>query len=666
MVYLGVTLACMLWTFYAGQDASWDFMHYHVYAGFSALHDRFGQDFMAAGPQSYFNPYAYIPAYWLTQTALAPVVAGGLLAAAQSVIGWLAFEMGLLLQRDLHRPVRWAPVLCGTVLAMMSPILLAQLGTGYADISTGALVLGGVVACLRATQAGAARWDAVAGALIGIATALKLSNAIFGIAVGVALIFTAGAARLAARRTLAYATAGIAAWVAVCLPWSLRLWDHFGNPLFPFLNAWFQSDAYAAGTSGRHLRFIPVDWTDALLRPLRMALPNAGIYVEPPLPDLRYAALFVAGLVAGAARAWSRRQRSVVSVAECRRAANPFIAAWWIFLVAWALWLWTSGNGRYLAPMTVAVGPLLAETWYRAVSGRAKAFWYGMVLVIALQAGGLVLGSKLRWASGPWADHWIKVTVPQRVVNEPYLYLGTDMVSASVLAPYVNPRSGIVHVSGQAPLDLVGPGSRELRALMQRYRGRIRAVAMGTTPPQGTHVGNIVADLEQRIARLGLEVDSRDCLTVQVETAAGAPVEKTSASRDKSDPRPPAYLTACLTRPAPGKRELYLQQTQQVNRVFDQLERRCPELFHPPDAVTEYGGKGVWWRFYASTDVRLGLFGDDVRYLDTYRLGPAITLGPIKTWLSGKGRISCKLRYVPVQVTYTAKAASQPASVASR
>ena len=44
---------------------AWDTLNYHLYAGFSAVNDRFAQDYFAAGPPSYFNPYAYVPFYAL-------------------------------------------------------------------------------------------------------------------------------------------------------------------------------------------------------------------------------------------------------------------------------------------------------------------------------------------------------------------------------------------------------------------------------------------------------------------------------------------------------------------------------------------------------------------------------------------------------------------------
>ena len=58
------------WTVVQGKDLHWDALNYHLYLGFSALNDRFAQDFFAAGAPSYLNPYAYVPLYLMVKAGL--------------------------------------------------------------------------------------------------------------------------------------------------------------------------------------------------------------------------------------------------------------------------------------------------------------------------------------------------------------------------------------------------------------------------------------------------------------------------------------------------------------------------------------------------------------------------------------------------------------------
>ena len=45
------------------------------------------------------------------------------------------------------------------------------------------------------------------------------------------------------------------------------------------------------------IRFMPDNWQDAVLRPIAMALPDGGVYVETIAPDLRF--VFVLLLLVG-------------------------------------------------------------------------------------------------------------------------------------------------------------------------------------------------------------------------------------------------------------------------------------------------------------------------------------------------------------------------------
>jgi hypothetical protein len=69
-VYAACTLSAIVFYDAFGKDMASDTLHYHFYAGFSALNDRFAQDYFAAGPQSYFNPCAYVPFYVLVKMGL--------------------------------------------------------------------------------------------------------------------------------------------------------------------------------------------------------------------------------------------------------------------------------------------------------------------------------------------------------------------------------------------------------------------------------------------------------------------------------------------------------------------------------------------------------------------------------------------------------------------
>src|ERR1700722_8337234 len=84
-VYVACTILALFTNYLLGKDMPSDTLSYHLYAGFSAVHDRFAQDYFPAGPQTYFNPYIYVPLYYLVSSGLSSLEISSTLAALHSV-----------------------------------------------------------------------------------------------------------------------------------------------------------------------------------------------------------------------------------------------------------------------------------------------------------------------------------------------------------------------------------------------------------------------------------------------------------------------------------------------------------------------------------------------------------------------------------------------------
>ena len=178
VIYPACTVLALMVSYALGKEMAWDTLNHHLYAGFSAIHDRFAQDYFAAGPQGYLNPYAYVPFYALVAIGLPALAVASVLAAFQSVMLWLTYELGLIVSPTGTPWRRAAFALCGVALASLNSILLQQLGTSFTDITTGELVLGGWCLLAAAVRAPSALRVTVAALLLGVATAFKLTNAV--------------------------------------------------------------------------------------------------------------------------------------------------------------------------------------------------------------------------------------------------------------------------------------------------------------------------------------------------------------------------------------------------------------------------------------------------------------------------------------------------------
>ena len=160
---------------------AWDTLNYHLYSGFSALNNRFGLDYFAAGPLAYLNPYAYLPFYAMVHAGLPALVICSIFAAAHSIILWLTFELGVAVCPSKDDRTRVFAGSCAVALAFMNPILMQQIGSCFADITTAELALGGWLLLASAMRMPRISRVIYAGLILGAASALKLSNALSAI-----------------------------------------------------------------------------------------------------------------------------------------------------------------------------------------------------------------------------------------------------------------------------------------------------------------------------------------------------------------------------------------------------------------------------------------------------------------------------------------------------
>ena len=154
-------------------------LNYHLYLGFSALNDRFGQDYFAAGALSYLNPYAYVPFTAMVRAGLPALAIGSIFAAVHSIILWLTFELGVAVCPSKDSRTRVLAGGCAIALAFMNPILMQQIGSCFAgDIffTTAELALGGWLLLASAVQSPRISRVFWGGLILGASSALKFSK----------------------------------------------------------------------------------------------------------------------------------------------------------------------------------------------------------------------------------------------------------------------------------------------------------------------------------------------------------------------------------------------------------------------------------------------------------------------------------------------------------
>jgi hypothetical protein len=641
-IYVLGTLLVMGMACFLGEDLAWDTLHYHLYAGFSALHDRFAQDYFAAGPQAYFNPYAYAPFYAMVRAGLSPLTVSCLLALAQSTILWVTYELGVCACPSGVPRVR---LLCGAsaaALAFLNPVLLYQVGSSYADLTTAVPALLGWLLLVRAVRDPRAALVIGAGLLLGSATALKMTNAMHAMAAATMLIMVPRAAAARVRYGLAYGASLAVGFTLVAGPWAYRVAQQFGNPFFPLLNSVFRSPEYTTEPL-RHFRFIPDNLAAALWRPFAIAQPDSMVHVEWMAPDVRYAALLLlAGLVAGR-WLWQRRHgKSPAARAPSPGDTRVLMALGCGLATAWVLWLSASGNGRYFLPMACVTAALLVALLWRFFGAPTRAVLLGLLFTV--QCVQLYMGSDLRDGDLA-ADHpWLEVRLPAKLAAEANLYLTMGVQSNSFIAPYLPAGSGLINFDGLYALSLQGANGAHIAALLRRYGPHVRVLVTGARLHRDEEQGAPQRSrVDDALARLGLRVDPTDCATI---TVRGVPAVYQPESRSEArEPRSKdLQLVSCAALAAdPEDLARRAQMQLGVDLILDRLEDACPQLFKPRRMQTQHSGE-MWLRYYANTDTMGFVNRGNVKFLGLERGGEAIYLGRESTWAKAPVPLRCGRR----------------------
>ena len=608
---------CAAWTVFAGKDLNWDLLNYHYYLPFEFLAGRLQQDFYAASGQSYLNPLGHVPFYLMVSSGWHSVIASVALAVAHSasiallyLIAWKLFA---------HLPQRQRVVLAcmASALGVATGVFWAMVGSSFLDPLLAPLILAGLLLLLTEGGNGGARRAMLAGALLGAGAALKYSNAIFVLAAfPLALVVPKLAGRSRWLAAAAYVAGGVLAIGVLAGPWLALMQREFGNPVFPLFNAWFQSP-HAPAVNAAGERFMLQDLGAALAFPFRMIALDRHLYSETFAPDLRLAALLAAAA-------------ALPLAAAVRRAPVALGGSDWRVLAflgfAGLLWLATSANARYGLVVLLLAGVCLARIVERLLPLAAARV--ALALLLLVQLGTTVVASPPRWfLAEPWTRHWLAYDVPERALREPALYLTVEILPMALVAPFVHPASSFVNFRGQNSLP---PDSPRLASLLERHRGKVRALGRGLELVEGRPRDEQVRAYDDTLVRIGYRLDTDDCFTITwrrddddvLSRAANRLAGPLSAQE-------PLSVVSCALRPA-TRDPADVEREKRASMLFDRIEKACRTLFRGQTAVAE-PLNGGWSRYYSGLDARLEAYADRV-VLNRFRSATHFDLGRLSDW----------------------------------
>ena len=640
-IYGTCTILALTVNYLLGKDMAWDTLNYQFYAGFSAVHNRFNQDYFAAGPQSYFNPYIYVPFYEMVTAGFSPFILGSIMTLLHSVILWISFEIGVLTCPSLNVCTRNIAGFCVVILTIFNPILLQQIGSSFADITTAEFALAGWLLLGLAIR-NPRYWRVMfAGILLGLSSALKLTNALHAVSGFAVLLMLPVPPQEKVRYFLFYAGAGVLGFLIVAMPWAIRLLHAFGNPLFPLMNGLFRSPDFTLEPL-RHFRFIPENFSEAMWRPFAMIDPINMVHEELRAPDLRYAVLVcLAGLYLAFCLIRGKTLPSRIHVASDR----IFMAYGLGFLVDWALWLNSSGNSRYFLPMACVAASLIVAILVRLFHARVRMQVYTLTTIFFLQGTQLLLGADLRWNPVSWDRQWLDVRISDKLAHDPSLFLSIGVQSNSFIAPYLSRDAGLVNFSGAYPLSSQGTNGERVKGLINKYTPRLRVLLEGKHMYKNTdRLQPYPEQVDFALKRFNLRIDDSQCETIEVR---GAPpdVQNNAVVSQAVDLHTVdvTYLVSCHIVSIDENRATQELSQRDADIAFDHLEDACPDLFQPRRVNTD-GVRQTWMRSYINTDLIVWARDGWLKMLQPLTGDDDIKVGRIVDWINAPPALACGRR----------------------
>lgn len=442
-----------------GQDVTWDQRNYHYYGAWALLNGSSFSNLWPAQIQSFLNPLLSVLPYALI-SALPPLVASTSLALLQATnIGLLLaiasrFFRTSRLGSDATLSRQQLVVITSAVtIGATGPIFVSEIGTTLPDITTSIPVLAGVLLIMRHIERHTWAPVLIAGLLLGVATGLRLTNAVFVIGTLAYPWWLLRGRREAIKLLFVFVITFVAGVLVSYGYWSLELWNRFTSPVFPLYNSVFMSPWFEPMNINVNRSFQPSSLADALSYPFQWVI---GRYPssEVPFRDARFAVLAV--LVVIALGSWLlARRRLVHPLSPTQIFLLTFVGS------SFLLWLPLFGISRYLLPLELVSGIAILGLLGLITTTRWMA-GFSVALAVAL----VVTTVPPNWGRVRWADSWYGVQVPAEIAqgHEMFVMLGGDALAYVV--PYLPVDAQIVRLDGNMPL--ADYGRERLRGLAQQ------------------------------------------------------------------------------------------------------------------------------------------------------------------------------------------------------
>ena len=250
-ILLGIFTILMFGSFslILGPDLNWDLQNYHFYGPYAALKDRWIIDHNAAGLQTTTNPTLDILTTYPLLRYGTPIVFSFILGGFHgfNFILLILISLELLREEDFTPGgMRFVFAVLAAALGVTGAVAYSEIGTTCGDLTTAVFNLASLYLVIRLNRKldfeNSALSLVLCGVIIGLSAGLKLINFLYMISFLTALFVV-----YTKKEIKPLVIAATAALVGVLIShgwWSIKLWQMYENPIFPFFNSIFGSLRY--------------------------------------------------------------------------------------------------------------------------------------------------------------------------------------------------------------------------------------------------------------------------------------------------------------------------------------------------------------------------------------------------------------------------------------
>ena len=381
--------------------------------------------------------------------------------------------------------------------ALFSPTFLSEVGTTFNDYCGAILIF--IALWFVAGKSVGPRSYFAAGAALGVAVGVKLTNAIFILGWGAA--FAAVYTTSAVRPLLYTGIGAFAAYLPVGGLWNIYVYSLFGNPLFPLYNNIFKSDAYAH-VSMLDDRFKPRSFAAALDYFPRWAL-GEPTTTEVAFRDIRFmivALLFCLALPRLLSSGFARREGAAPAIFNRQRSQFVLLFA----TASFVAWLAMFGIERYALALE-QLAPLVFLILLSELCGSRRVFAQAAVMGI-----GLVIATSRPpdWGRASFSNDWFAIAAPAKLREEGVMFVMLSGEPTAYVIPYLPQSDSFIRIEGNMPLDPgVGLGAAA-KARIGAHAGQIRTLAPAEYP---------LNQSRRRLENFGLAIGAEDCLFIDAK-----------------------------------------------------------------------------------------------------------------------------------------------------